>query len=210
KRSEYEEMSVDFCAEVHGINGVHITAKQYSPSEANRIDGADYAERTFVAQLTDTHCRLLAESHVSGGVKKYYTFLDGDNFLQNWGLGEDNCGNETNFSAKGDITRNGSEIMTADKPFLLDITGRYTVEINQKKYDTVCVMDIETYISGAVSEQFIDRNGKTVLWRRFNRNDWAIERYGKPWTELLPDSENIVINGKTYVHWYDCITDYIF
>ena len=100
--------------------------------------------------------------------------------------------------------------MTADKPFLLDITGRYTVEINQKKYDTVCVMDIETYNSGTASEQFIDRNGKTVLWRRFNRNDWAIERYGKPWTELLPDSENIIINGKTYVHWYDCITDYIF
>lgn len=210
KRGEYVEMSVDCCAEVHGIMGVQIAAKQYSPSESNRIDGADYAERSFVAQLTDTHCRLLAESHVSGGVKKYYTFLDGDDFLQNWGFGEDNCGNETDIAAKGDITRNGSEVAAADKPFLLDIVGRYTVEINKKKYDTVCVMDIETYDSGAASEQFIDKNGRTVLWRRFNRDDWAAERYGKPWTELLPDSETIVINGKTYVHWYDCITDYIF
>lgn len=101
-------------------------------------------------------------------------------------------------------------VTAADKSFLLDIVGRYTVEINKKKYDTVCVMDIETYDSGAASEQFIDKNGRTVLWRRFNRDDWAAERYGKPWTELLPDSETIVINGKTYVHWYDCITDYIF
>lgn len=209
-RGEYVEMSVDCLAEVHGISGVQITAKQYSPSEANRIDGADYAERTFAAQLTDTHCRLLAESHVSGGVKKYYTFLDGDDFLKNWGFGEDNCGNETDISAKGYITRNGSEITAADKPFLLDVVGRYTVEINQKTYDTVCVMDIETYDSGAASEQFIDKNGRTVLWRRFNRDDWAADRYGKPWTELLPNSETISINGKTYVHWYDCITDYIF
>ena len=182
KRGEYVEMSVDCCAEVHGIMGVQIAAKQYSPSESNRIDGAVYAERSFVAQLTDTHCRLLAESHVSGGVKKYYTFLDGDDFLQNWGFGEDNCGNETDIAAKGDITRNGSDVTAADKPFLIDIVGR----------------------------QFIDKNGRTVLWRRFNRDDWAAERYGKPWTELLPDSETIVINGKTYVHWYDCITDYIF
>lgn len=210
KRGEYLEMSVDCPAEVHGITGVQITAKEYSPNEANRIDGTDYAERMFVAQLTDTHCRLLAESHVSGGVKKYYTFLDGDDFLQNWGFGEDNCGNATNLAAQGDIKRNGSEITAADKPFLLDIVGRYTVEINKKTYDTVCVMDIETYDSGTASEQFIDQNGKTVLWRRFNRNDWAADRYGKPWTELLPNSETISVNGKTYVHWYDCITDYIF
>ena len=36
-----------------------------------------------------------------------------------------------------------------------------------------------------------------------------MDRYGKPWTELLPDSERLTINGRTYVHWYDCITDYI-
>ncbi len=45
--------------------------------------------------------------------------------------------------------------------------------------------------------------------RRFNRNDWQPESYGKPWTELLPDSERLTINGETFVHWYDCITDYI-
>lgn len=210
KRGEQVEMLVECPAEVHGIQGVQISAKEYFPNEANRIDGAELAERMFVAQLTDTHCRFLAESHVSGGVRKNYTFLDGDAFLQNWGFGDDNCGNDTNIVPKGDILRNGSVITTANKPFLLDTVGRYTVEINKKTYDTVCVMDIETYSSGAASEQFIDKNGRTVLWRRFNRDDWAAERYGKPWTELLPDSETIEIDGKTYVHWYDCVTDYIF
>ena len=87
--------------------------------------------------------------------------------------------------------------------------GRYFVTINGKSYDTVCVMDIETYNCGVVSEQYLDKNGRTILWRRFNRDDWAIDRYKKLWSEQLPDNEKIVVNGTTYVHWYDCITEYI-
>lgn len=100
-------------------------------------------------------------------------------------------------------------VITADKDFLLDIVGRYTVAINEKTYDTVCVMDIETYNNGVVSEQFLDENGKTVLWRRFNRDDWAVDRYQKRWSEQLPHNERLTVNGAVYVHWYDCITDYI-
>lgn len=208
-RTEYDEMQVVGKAEIHGIEGVEITAKQYAPMDCNKTDNDKIAERTFIAQLTDTHCRFLAESHISGEVKKCYTFLDGDEFIPNWGFGENNCGNEVNLSEKGDIIRNGSEITAADKPFSLDVVGRYEVKIGGKVYDTICVMDIETYDGGVVSEQYLDKNGRTILWRRFNRNDWAKDRYKKNWTEILPDNERITVNGEVYVHWYDCITDYI-
>ena len=208
-RTEYDEMQVVGKAEIHDIEGVEITAKQYAPMDCNKTDNDKIAERTFIAQLTDTHCRFLAESHISGGVKKCYTFLDGDEFIPNWGFGENNCGNEVNLSAKSDIIRNGSEITASDKPFLLDVVGRYEVKIGGKSYDTICVMDIETYDGGVVSEQYLDKNGRTILWRRFNRNDWAKDRYKKNWTEILPENERITVNGEIYVHWYDCITDYI-
>lgn len=208
-RTEYDEMQVVGKTEIHGIEGVEITAKQYAPMDCNKTDNDKIAERTFIAQLTDTHCRFLAESHISGGVKKCYTFLDGDEFIPNWGFGENNCGNEVNLSAKSDIIRNGSEITASDKPFLLDVVGRYEVKIGGKSYDTICVMDIETYDGGVVSEQYLDKNGRTILWRRFNRNDWAKDRYKKNWTEILPENERITVNGEIYVHWYDCITDYI-
>lgn len=208
-RTEYDEMQVVGKTEIHGIEGVEITAKQYAPMDCNKTDNDKIAERTFIAQLTDTHCRFLAESHISGGVKKCYTFLDGDEFIPNWGFGENNCGNEVNLSAKSDIIRNGSEITAADKTFLLDVVGRYEVKIDGKVYDTICVMDIETYDGGVVSEQYLDNNGRTILWRRFNRNDWAKDHYKKNWTEILPENERITVNGEIYVHWYDCITDYI-
>lgn len=129
--------------------------------------------------------------------------------MDNWGFGEDNCGNEVELKVKGDILRNGDEITCAHKKFLLDVAGRYEVTMNGRTYDTICVMDVENYIEGAASEQYIDQNGRTILWRRFNRNNWKQERYGKLWTKLLPDSERLIINGEIYVHWYDCITDSI-
>lgn len=192
-------------AKVHGIEGVELTAREASYSKKNEV-----INRTFVAQLTDTHCRFLASLRTDGDVRNYITFLDGDEFMPNWGFGEDNCGNEINLSPKGDIRREGNVITSRDKNFLLDIVGRYTVTINGKSYDTVCVMDIETYNTGVVSEQFLDKNGKTILWRRFNRNDWAFDRYGQLWSEILPENERLIINGQIYVQWYDCVTDYIF
>lgn len=205
KCSHIYDMQVTGKAKVHGIEGVELTAREAAYSDKN-----DVINRTFVAQLTDTHCRYLATLRNDGDVRNYITFLDGDEFMPNWGFGEDNCGNETNLTRKFEIQRSGSVVTSIEKDFLLDIVGRYTVTINGKSYDTVCVMDIETYECGVVSEQYLDQNGKTILWRRFNRDDWAIDRYKKLWSEQLPDNEKIVVNGTTYVHWYDCITDYIF
>ena len=210
KRGEYVELTCSGRAEIHGIQGTVIRAKEYDAMPCNRIDGTNFAARTFVAQLTDTHCRILAESHRSGGVERLHTFLDGEDFLPNWGFGEDNCGNEIHISPKGDIQREGDRITAKEKPFLLDVVGRYTVEIGGKSCDTVCVMDIETYDAGVATEQFLDREGRTVLWRRFNRDDWQVKAGDRTWSQRLPENEVLWINGMKYVHWYDCITDRIF
>ncbi len=209
RRTELCELEVIGRAEVHGIEGVEIRSVETDPMACNSAGGQNPVERYLVAQLTDSHCRLLAHSVTENGVKRYSTFLDGDSFLNNWGFGENNCGNEIHLRPKGDIVREGNEIRTADKTFLLDVTGRYTVTINGRQFDTVCVTDCYTYNDGVVSEQYLDKNGRTVLWRRFNRDDWQLDSYGKRWTEILPDNERLTVNGETYVHWYDCITDYI-
>ena len=209
RRGEYVEISVDGRAEIHGLEGVLVRTKEYDAMPCNRIDGSGYAERVFVAQLTETHCRFLAESHTEKGVKKLHTFLDAEEFLPNWGFGEDNCGNEIRIEAKGDIVREGSAVTAKDKHFLLDVVGRYTVELGGRSFDTICVIDIETYDESVMSEQYLDKNGRTVLWRRFNRNDWRMGADDRLWTERLPRNERVTVNGETYVHWYDCITDYV-
>lgn len=210
KRTEYTEMEVVCRAEVHGIEGVEVVAMQFDPADYYRTGALDRVERRFVAQLTDTHSRYLAETHMEDGVRKCYTFLDGEAFLNNWGFGEDNCGNEVDLHPKGLLQREGNCVSGKIPREVVDVVGRYRVTIGGKSFDTVCVMDIECFNDAVASEQYVDQNGRTVLWRRFNRDDWAIDRFGgKPWSEKFPDNERITINGETYVHWYDCISDYI-
>ena len=210
KRTEYTEMEVVGRAEVHGIEGVEVVAMQFDSADYYRTGALNRVERRFVAQLTDTHSRYLAETHIEDGVRKCYTFLDGEAFLNNWGYGEDNCGNEVNLRPKGLLHREGDCVTGAIPREVVDVVGRYRVTIGGKVFDTVCVMDIECFNDAVASEQFVDQNGRTILWRRFNRDNWAIDRFGgKPWSEKLPDNERLTINGETYVHWYDCISDYI-
>ena len=212
KRTEWTEMEVVGKAEVHGIEGVETVAIQHDAENYYRTGSIKECEWRFINQLTDTHCRTLAESHVDeNGVRRVHTFLDGDEFMQNWGYGEDNCGKETHIRRKGILSREGNVITGVPKPNLqsMDVVGRYKVTIGGREYDTVCVMDIETFDDSIVTESYIDKNGRTVLWRRFNHDNWAADRYKKSWSEMLPENEWLFVNGETYVHWYDCITDYI-
>lgn len=200
---EYSEVCVVGKAEVHGFEGVEIISIQHDMNNNKTND------RQFVAQLTDTHCRYLSETHRENDVKKTTTFLDGEVFMNNWGFGDENCGNETNLQSKGLICRHGNQITKTGDGSTMDVVGRFDVTIGGKYYDTVCVMEVDDCNHGIVIEQYIDKNGRTVLWRRFNRDDWAIQHYKQKWSEQLPCNERMVVNGETYVHWYDCITDYI-
>ena len=52
------------------------------------------------------------------------------------------------------------------------------------------------------NEKYLKLQSQKILER--------VDRFGgKPWSEQLPHNERITINGETYVHWYDCISDYI-
>ena len=211
KITDYMRMEVCGKAEVHGIEGVEIRTVETSCGGTDpNVFTDDEIERIFVAQLTDSHCRILAESHMENGVRKNYTFLDGGAFLDNWGYGEDNCGAETHLKPHGLIVKNNDIVINnSGKDSIMDICGRFNVTILGKTYDTVCLMDIETYDTGVMTETYLDRNGNIILWRRFNRNDWRYEKTSMLWSDKYPDNERITINGEIYVHWYDCLFDKI-
>ena len=111
-----------------------------------------------------------------------------------------------NIKPRGIITRAGDDII-AGTGSVTDCVGRYTVHFADKVYDTNLLISI--FNDGPLTEQYIDKNGRTILWRRFNRDDWAIERYGQKWSERFAKNDRINVNGIIYVHWYDCISDYI-
>ena len=199
------DMEVIGKAKVHGVDGVEIVAKERS------LTGGEAAlKRVFVVQLTESRCRYLAALRTEGDVRNYITFLDEEVFMPTWGYGENNCGHPVELAPVGDIERIGDKVTTKDKRFLLDVVGRYRVQINGKSYDTICLMDMNRKDCNVFSEQYIDKNGRTILWRRFNRDDWANDSFGGGrWSQRLPENDRITVNGETYVHWYDCISNHV-
>ena len=85
------------------------------------------------------------------------------------------------------------------------MVGRCRLTLDGREHDCIAVMDLSAYEEGVVSLQFINRDGRTLLWQRYNRDDWALDRYGKRWSALLPENERITVNGALFVHWYDCL-----
>lgn len=215
KKDVSYDMAVIGPASVHGLSGVAIRAKVLPPpvalSDGDPVKDAVEAstggqeEWTFIAQEKDGFTRFLSAEHLENGVRTLTTFLDGDAFMDNWGYGENNRGTPIHIQASGKIKRTGEAEIVSEEGALTDAVGRCRLTLDGMVYDTVCVMDLGMYGEGVVSEQYLNREGRTVLWRRFNRDDWALDRYGKKWSELLPDNERLTINGQVFVHWYDCL-----
>lgn len=210
RRTMHAELEVTGKAQIHGLEGVKIQVKEYDPAPSEQLDAQNPVERILYGQLTDTHSRILAECHKKQGMEELYTFLDGEEFTKNWGFGPDNQGFPIQLQPQGILKKDGNAVeVWKPEEWKCDIAGRYTVTIGGRQFDTVLLLDVECYDKGVLTETYVDQNGRTVLWRRFNRDDWAISHFRQRWSELLPENEQLTVDDTLYVHWYDCITDYI-
>ena len=189
-------------AKVHGIDCLEIEVKDIFGEEHATLPSYDYGK------ITDTHKQYLAVTSFSDGKKSIRTFLE-DDFYDSWGLGEnENEGFPINLTSKAAVIFDSETNISVKNYNTPDIVGKYTVEINGKEYDTINLFNCDNK-HGIAVESYIDNNGRTVLWRRYNRNDWCFDKIGQLWSEKLPESKQIKINGELYVHYYDCISDYI-
>lgn len=190
-------------AMIHGIECVEIEEE-----EVNK-NGTGY-KFTMFERLTDTHLQTVAAIYNSDGMKKIATFLDED-FLNFWGYGENNCGFELLQRRTGVIKCNSNGELFKENVDIhnSDIVGRYEVKIGSKKYDTIRQIYFNNH--GEIVENYINTEGQVVLFRRFNRFNWRYKKgYDKLWTDMLPHSDRIILNDEIYVHWYNCLPDYVF
>jgi len=185
-------------AEIHGITCV-LVENNYQDTDGNTTQTTNFIRRT------ETHISHIAQMSTQNGLFQFSSFLD-DGFLENYGFGDDNIGSEIAQITKGVVTLVTDSKFSVAKHECQDIFGRYNVTIGMQCYDTVAMLTL--WEEGIATIIYLDKNGRTVLFRRYNRIDWSYGRYGENWEEKLPNSEVIYINAEKYVHWYDCIGDY--
>ena len=186
-------------AEVHGIPCVQVET-EYTDENGNVSD-----KHSKFMRLSDTHASYVAEMRIKDNVLHFGSFYD-DSWLENYQIGNNNIGRAIDQKAKGIATLNADSTMTITKEECADIIGRYKVEMNGRSYDTVAIVEV---CEGIMTILYVDQNGRTVIFRRYNRFDWKQDRYKALWTDKLPNSEVLNVNGDKYIHWYDCIGDYV-
>jgi len=186
-------------AVVHGIPCVQVEV-DYEDAEGN----TEPTYSTFL-RMTQTHVSFVAEMKIQDDSFYFGSFFD-DEWVKRYEIGENNIGREIQQEAKGIATINDDATITVSKEGCPDILGRYKVEIGDNSFDTVAILEV---VDGMFTISYVDQSGRTVLFRRYNRFNWQTDQYKALWTEQLPNSEVLLVNNEKYVHWYDCISDYI-
>ncbi len=162
-------------------------------------------------RLAETEVQWLAvESMKSDGTRELRTCLDED-FGWDFGM------SPRLVEDKGYLIERPSGMFArkADAPQVFS-HGLFTVRIGEQEFECMRVFEIKEDSSEreVMVLAYITRRGRTVLFRRYSGN-----RYGKrdepphalgvgmTWEEDLPHADRLVIDGVTYVHHYDSLTD---
>ena len=196
KLSEAVEARALRPATVHDTEGVQIEFRPWKPEKGWMPVGTVYG------RLTEEGGQWLAVSLVHGEESQVTTFLDG-NFDANWG------GVKRALADQGSVetTPDGS-LGLRDRAALLNGAGAgvFTVEIGAKRLTCLRVIecDIEDEVDTLVVSYFT-REGRMALVQRYKRPSF-VQTAMFPVT--LDETDQLIVDGLTFLHWYDTITNF--
>jgi hypothetical protein len=184
-------------ARIHDLDGVEIEVDDWT-----REGGWEPSERTMWGRLTDESVQWLGVARMVEGERRLSTFLD-EGFADDWG------GEEPRQLRDGGRFAEKAEGLFAQQdaaPGEIG-AGMFSVRIGNRCFTCLRVIDVDEKPreEQTLVEAYLTEDGRTVLFRRYNGRQWKLgER--RPWDEELPDHQRLVIDGTTFVHWYDCLT----
>jgi hypothetical protein len=189
-------------ARIHDLDGVEINVDEW-----NVDTGWMPSTRTMYARITDETVEWMAVSYIEDGKRTLVSYLD-EGFDKGWGPPM-----VRHIADRGGFVRqeDGSYVLAEHAPGEIG-AGMFEVSIGAHAFTCLRVIDIygEPSEERTLMEAFLTRDGRTVLCRRYNGRRWKVgkvKQYDKNWDEKFPEHQRLVINGVTYVHWYDCLTD---
>ena len=150
---------------IHQEKGVRVEVCEYSPQGLKMQNQKSY----LIGQVLNKKVRFLAKIDLEEDIQTIKTYKDPD-FIRNWGIGKNNIGQSIE--------------LTNLKKYELECLGKKHLvyeSINKEK-------DLITY-------SYVDKNGQTLLWRRFDRK--------------ITGKESVTIENIRYGFYYECITDRI-
>ena len=195
KLSEAVEARALRPATVHDVEGVQIEFRGWKPEKGWMPPG------TVHGRLTEEGGEWLAVSLVHGEESQVTTFLD-DTFDLNWG----GVKRALEDQGKVESAPDGS-LRLLDRAALLNGTGAglFTMNIGPKSLTCLRVIecDIEDEVDTLVVSYFT-REGRMALVQRYKRPSFV---QAAMFPVALDEADQLVVDGLTFLHWYDTVTN---
>jgi hypothetical protein len=193
---------------IHGIEGVEIDT-----TEHEIVDNEEHINpsKHFVRLAEDT-VQNLAVLSLEGDKRRLYTLLD-ERFDENWGRGARRIRQSGRFKQQSDgsLDQIAEYLVPGETTEAMDVCK---VTIGDRSFSCLRVLSLDhTFNENSVMiEAYLSRESRTLLCRRYNGIQWnrgpgSAYADKPPWDERFPDHNRIVIDGVTFVHWYDDLSD---
>ncbi len=195
KLSEAVEARALRPATVHDAEGVQIEFRPWEPEEGWMPPG------TVHGRLTEAGGEWLAVSLVHEGKSQVTTFLD-ENFDANWG-------GVKRAMADGGMVESAPDgsLHLRDRAALLNGTGAglFTLDIGAKRL--TCLRAVECDIEDETDTlviSYFTREGRMALVQRYKRPGFV---QTAEFPVILDETDQVVVDGLTFLHWYDTVTN---
>lgn len=191
-------------ARIHGIDCVETKVIDYS----SPLDEKPSNEHSLYIHTDDNQMQYVAKSEVRDGIFVMSTLYD-DDFLKNYSGEMPRKVNDSGFGVYhgDDLTK--INLITNDDLMLIG-AGVFEVTLEDKSFECLRVINRWSESPRILVENFMNRDGHSILFRRYNHPVWKLERYKQRWDEKFPDAQTLFINEEKYIHWYDCLSDIVF
>ena len=219
KLTEVNSMVARRPAIVHGRECVEIEVDEQACGDRtglvriNHSRDEKYRPARVWGRLDDTEVQWVAyESTRTGdGTTELQTFLD-ESWEHNFGSLDRLIEDKDHLTERPD----GTLERAPDTPSMF-ASGLFDVRIGEREFACMRVFEIEPDAteSDTLVLAYLNREGRTVLFRRYNGNRWG--KLAQPphrtggtemtWEEDLPHAHRLAIDDVTFVHQWDYLTE---
>lgn len=204
KLTDIYEMQAVRPARIHNIDGVEIDISEWKPKT-----GWMSSAWTLYGRLTEEKAQYLAKLFVHGGKRLLWTFLD-EGFNDDWGEMPRKVENRDCF-----IRQKDGSFKQVYSPLDLEAIGAgfFSVKIGDQSFTCLRVYDLKGSVKdkashgGEFTEGYMTMTGRTVLVRQFCPVGFPFENFEN---KVADEKTKIVIDGVTFVHWYDSLSNLAF
>lgn len=204
KLTDIYEMQAVRPAKIHDIDGVEIDISEWKPKT-----GWMPSAWTMYGRLTEEKAQYLAKLFVHDGKRIMWTFLD-EGFNDDWGESPRRVENRDCF-----VLQKDGSFKQVYTPLELEAigTGVFSVKIGERSFTCLRVYDLKGSVKdkasrgGELTEGYVTQTGRTVLVRQYCPVGFPFDRFEN---KVADENTQIVIDGVTFMHWYDSLSNLAF